>query len=124
MSNYTVYVNPYLVLRSGGYTKHYYIESQKIVSKLGSGWNNSGKGPLETTKAGEGKVNYENKHQQLSEAIVKNLKFLGQDGAILTAGKSGKIPPGQLNTKGGNGGSEPTTSTVESFQYYYHPDHV
>jgi len=126
MSNYTVYVNPYLVLRSGGYTKHYYIESQKIVSKLGSGWDDSGKGPLETTKAGEGQVNYENKHQQLSDAIVKNLKFLGQDGAILTAGKSGKVPPGQLNTKGtGGGGSEPpSTSTVESFQYYYHPDHL
>src|SRR3712207_8891882 len=60
---------------------------RSIVSKLGSGWDNSGKGPLETTKAGEGKVNYENKHQQLSDAIVKNLKFLGQDGAILTAGK-------------------------------------
>jgi RHS repeat-associated protein len=125
MSNYTVYVNPYLVLRSGGYTKHYYIESQRIVSKLGSGWDDSGKGPLETTKAGEGRVNYENKHQQLSDAIVKNLKFLGQDGAILTAGKSGKVPPGQLNTKGtSGGGSEPTTSTVESFQYYFHPDHL
>jgi uncharacterized protein (TIGR02594 family) len=125
MSNYTVYVNPYLVLRSGGYTKHYYIESQKIVSKLGSGWDDSGKGPLETSKAGEGKVNYENKQQQLSDAIVKNLKFLGQDGAILTAGKSGKVPPGQLNTKGSSGGgSEPSTSTVESFQYYFHADHL
>jgi RHS repeat-associated protein len=125
MSNYTVYVNPYIVLRSGGYTKHYYVGSQRIISKLGSGWDNSGKGPLETTKAGQGEVNYENKHQQLSDAIVKNLKFLGHDGAILTAGKSGKVPPGQLNTKGGSdGGSEPTTGTVESFQYYYHPDHL
>jgi RHS repeat-associated protein len=126
MSNYTVYVNPYLVLRSGGYTKHYYIESQRIVSKLGSGWDDSGKGPLETNKAGEGQVNYENKHLQLGDAIVKNLKFLGQDGAILTAGKSGKVPPGQLNTKdkGGGGSEPPSTSTVESFQYYYHPDHL
>jgi RHS repeat-associated protein len=62
----------------------------------------------------------------LGDAIVKNLKFLGQDGAILTAGKSGKVPPGQLNTKvkGGSEGSEPSTSTAESFQYYYHPDHL
>jgi hypothetical protein len=37
MGNYTVYVNPYLVLKSGGYTKHYYIEGQRIVSKLGGG---------------------------------------------------------------------------------------
>jgi RHS repeat-associated protein len=35
------------------------------------------------------------------------------------------VPPGQFNTKGGSGGgSEPTTSTVESFQYYFHPDHL
>ncbi len=123
MSNYTVYVNPYLVLRSGGYSKHYYVESQRIVSKLGSGWDNNGKGPLETAKAGESKVDYTAKEQQVSEGIVKNLKFLGQDGQILTAGKSGKIPPGQLNGKG-DGGSQEPGGTVESFQYYYHPDHL
>ena len=42
-----------------------------------------------------GKVDYKVKTQQLSDGIVKNLKFLGADGQILTAGKSGKIPPGQ-----------------------------
>ena len=41
MGNYTVYVNPYLVLRSGGYAKHYYIEGHRIVSKLGGGWDNT-----------------------------------------------------------------------------------
>ncbi|MFV0290566.1 MAG: hypothetical protein ACK5IJ_06665, partial [Mangrovibacterium sp.] len=34
--NYTLYVNPYLVLQQGGqYTKHIYIGDQRIVSKLG-----------------------------------------------------------------------------------------
>jgi RHS repeat-associated protein len=61
-------------------------------------------------------VSYSDKKQKVQDGIVKNLKFLGMDGQILTAGKSGKIPPGQLN-----GGS---TSTSESFQYYYHPDHL
>lgn len=112
MGNYQIYVNPYIVLRSGGYTKHYYIEGQRIVSKLGGGWDNNGKGPL---KAGDGKVNYPKKTQDLVDAIVKNLKFLGADGQVLTAGKSGKVPPGQL--KGG-------TSTAESFRYFYHPDHL
>jgi RHS repeat-associated protein len=112
MGNYQIYVNPYIVLRSGGYTKHYYIEGQRIASKLGGGWDNNGKGPL---KAGDGKVNYPKKTQDLVDAIVKNLKFLGADGQILTAGNSGKTPPGQL--KGG-------TSTAESFRYFYHPDHL
>ncbi len=118
MGNYTVYVNPYLVLRSGGYTKHYYIEGQRIVSKLGGGWDNS----QAPASAGNGKVNYPKKHDDMVSGIVKNLKFLGEDGQILTAGKSDKVPPGQLNGKGnGNGGG---TSTDESFQYYYHPDHL
>jgi RHS repeat-associated protein len=117
MGNFTVYVNPYLVLKSGGYTKHYYIEGQRIVSKLGGGIDNNGKGPL---KAGEGKVDYNGKQQKIRDGIVKNLKFLGLDGSILTAGKSGKVPPGQLNTKTQGGGKTDT----ETFQYFFHPDHL
>ena len=112
MGNYTIYVNPYLVLRSGGYTKHYYIEGQRIVSKLGGGWDNNGKGPL---KAGGNKVDYVGKGQRVFDGIVKNLKFLGADGQILTAGKSGKIPPGQINGSG---------NVTEAFRYFYHPDHL
>jgi RHS repeat-associated protein len=114
LGNYTVYVNPYIVLRSGGYTKHYYIEGQRVVSKLGGGWDDDGKGPL---KAGGDKVDYNGKSQKLFEGIVKNLKFLGENGEILTAGKSGKIPPGQLN--GSN-----TGNVSEAFRYFYHPDHL
>jgi hypothetical protein len=50
MSNYTVYVNPYLVLRSGGYTKHYYIESQRIVSSWAVAGMTAAKGPLRRPK--------------------------------------------------------------------------
>ncbi len=93
MGNYTVYVNPYLVLRSGGYTKlrrsrnpglmsgHYYIEGQRIVSKLSSGLDNNGKGQL---KAGQDKVNYGKKQADIRGGIVKNLKWLGIDGERLT----------------------------------------
>ena len=35
IGNYTIYVNPYVVVRSGQFTKHFYIESQRIASKLG-----------------------------------------------------------------------------------------
>ncbi|MEH0152860.1 SpvB/TcaC N-terminal domain-containing protein [Limibacter armeniacum] len=113
IGNMTIYLNPYVVLKSGGYTKHYYIESQRITSKLGGGWDNNGKGPLKT--AGNGKVNYGKKQTDMEGAIVRNLKFLGMDGTILTAGKSGKVPPGQII------GGE---SNTETFQYFYHPDHL
>lgn len=36
-SNYTVYVSPYVVCRRTGFTKHYYIESQRIATKIGIG---------------------------------------------------------------------------------------
>jgi RHS repeat-associated protein len=111
MGNYTVYVNPYLVLRSGGYTKHFYIEGQRIVSKLGGGWKNAGS----TAPAGGTQVDYSGKGKRLLDGIVKNLKFLGADGSVLTAGKSGKVPPGQVNG-GGN--------VTEAFRYFYHPDHL
>ena len=57
------------------------------------------------------------------------MKFLGIDGAILTAGNSGKTPTGQLKGgKGGNagGGSGNTgkDKASEKFQYFYHPDHL
>jgi RHS repeat-associated protein len=100
-------------LKSGGYAKHYYIEGQRIVSKLGGGWDNNGKGPL---KAGNGKVDYAAKAQRVFDGIVKNLKFLGANGQILTAGKSGKVPPGQINGTGGN--------VTESFRYFFHRDHL
>ena len=123
MGNYTVYVNPYIVLRSGGYTRHFYIEGQRIVSKLGGGMADASKGQ----KAGSDKVNYPDKQEQSREGIVRNLKFLGHDGAILTAGKSGKVPPGQIISDGEGGGDKgggKGGKEGENFQYYYHPDHL
>jgi YD repeat-containing protein len=90
MGSYTVYVNPYLVLKSGSYTKHFYIEGQRIVSKLGDGIGDATNG----SKAGKGDVSYGAKQEEAREGIVRNLKWLGEDGALLTAGNSGKTPPG------------------------------
>ncbi|SFM90299.1 RHS repeat-associated core domain-containing protein [Chitinophaga sp. YR627] len=36
-TNYTVYVSPYLVCRRLGFTKHYYVENQRIATKVGIG---------------------------------------------------------------------------------------
>ncbi|MDQ6889881.1 MAG: hypothetical protein M3Z56_06365, partial [Bacteroidota bacterium] len=44
IGNYTVYVNPYEVVVSGGYTKHYYIDGERIVSKLGLSGNGGSTG--------------------------------------------------------------------------------
>lgn len=45
LGNYTIYVNPYMEVRSGGFTKHFYIDGERIASKLGeSGKGNGGNG--------------------------------------------------------------------------------
>jgi len=35
--NWTAYVSPYLVVTERGFTKHYYIEGQRVASRIGSG---------------------------------------------------------------------------------------
>ena len=37
ISNYSLYTNPYMVLTPKDYTKHYYIEGDRVVSKIGGG---------------------------------------------------------------------------------------
>lgn len=37
VGDYTVYVGPHLVINAAGYTKHFFIENQRITSKLGGG---------------------------------------------------------------------------------------
>lgn len=112
MGNFTVYVNPYIVLHSGGYTKHYFVDSERIVSKLGGGFDNNGMGPL---KAGGSQVNFSAKHQQSVEALTKNLQLLGSGGQTVSSSKSNKPAPGQVN---GNG------NATEAFRYFFHPDHL
>lgn len=44
IGNYNVYVNPYLDVRSGGFTKHFYIDEGRIASKLGDNGKGNGNG--------------------------------------------------------------------------------
>jgi len=42
MDRKTLYTNPYLIVTEAEYTKHYYIEGQRVASKLGGGWAQAG----------------------------------------------------------------------------------
>jgi len=41
ITDYTLYTSPYMVLTPEQYTKHYYAESDRIVSKIGGGMQNN-----------------------------------------------------------------------------------
>jgi RHS repeat-associated protein len=139
VGNYTMYVNPFMVVSNMKFTKHFYIEGQRIVSKIGEmGEYKDMLNPKDTLKAGGDKVNWDKKKDNQKAQLIANFEALGLDGALFTAGKSGKVPYGRIkkyfreNDGLVNGGDRPanmdTISTggnkPEKLQFYYHPDHL
>ncbi|WP_439183391.1 RHS repeat domain-containing protein [Carboxylicivirga taeanensis] len=92
--------------------------------------------PKDST-AGGNTIDFDLKGKELKAAIYANFESLGLDGAVFTAGKSGKVPYGRLKkyyrnqdlmNGGGNanqpGSDETPSNKVENLQFYYHPDHL
>jgi len=111
-TNFTAYISPYLVLNNGGYySKHIYIGSQRIVSKLGSS-DIFAVNPTDAsiTKAGIG-TNYTTKYADLTGKIKTRFDSLGvtyrgtdNAGAGLVTSLSGRIGGALL--------------------YFFHSDHL
>jgi len=115
-TNFTAYISPYLVLNNGGfYTKHIYIGSQRIVSKLGSS-NIFALHPKDATKATKtitadaAVVDYAEKQTTLTNKLKERYALLDvlytltdRDGAGLTTSASAQI--------------------TTPLRYYYHSDH-
>jgi hypothetical protein len=71
--NFTAYINPYLVVsRGGNYTKHIYIGSQRIVSKLGD-LDSYGQDPRRIAYAGSevdgANIDFADKYAQSQQTI-------------------------------------------------------
>jgi len=100
-TNFTAYISPYLVVNSGGeYTKHIYIGSQRITSKVG----NSGlfaTSPVNTT-------DLQAKYATLTAKIKERFDSLGvmYKGTQQTGGLISKVPG------------------TSSSSYFYHSDHL
>jgi RHS repeat-associated protein len=131
MGNASVYVNPFLVVRNGGATKHFYIESQRIASKL-----SKSKDGLLNKKAGTGKIKYDDKQSQLTSSFAKTANEMGTEKVKIFnfQGEEGALPPGHGGINPGNGhhnGNKPNDpapiedpNVGEKFIFYYHPDHL
>ncbi|EFA44418.1 RHS repeat-associated core domain protein [Hallella bergensis DSM 17361] len=135
-ARFSLYVSPYLVAGQGGkYTKHIYIGSQRIVSKLGD-LASYGADPRRIPYAGNEAdgvtVNYKDKYNQQLQSIKDNYKtfdlpYNGQDNPDYVNGKgfsSDDDTPeaaqarAMVKTRAGEAG------TNERMQFYYHPDHL
>ena len=125
VGNFTVYASPYLVVQNLKYTKHFYIGSQRITSKLGE----TGSNIQDTTYAGAWSIlgDYDKLKGNQKDLIIALFYALGLEGQVLPAGKSGKIPFGQIKKYlNNNDPDEPPQpdDQYERSQYYFHPDHL
>ena len=135
-ARFSLYVSPYLVAGQGGkYTKHIYIGSQRIVSKLGD-LASYGADPRRIPYAGNEvdglTINYKDKYAQQLQSIKDNYKtfdlpYNGVDNTDYVNGKgfsSDDDTPeaaqarAMVKTRAGEAG------TNERMQFYYHPDHL
>ena len=94
-AKFSLYVSPYLVANQGGHTKHIYIGSQRVVSKIGD-FDSYGSDPRRIQCAGSEtdglSVDYKVKYAQQLQAIKDNyatfaMPYNGEDNNDYVDGK-------------------------------------
>ena len=136
-SKFSLYVSPYLVANQGGrYTKHIYIGSQRIVSKLGD-FDSYGSDPRRIQYAGSEtdglSVDYKVKYGQQLQVIKDNyatfeVPYNGTDNDDYVDGEGfccndGSIEAAQARAMAVDNNFQ-EGDTYEKYQFYYHPDHL
>ena len=140
-ARFSLYVSPYLVAGQGGkYTKHIYVGSQRIVSKLGD-LASYGADPRRIPYAGNEAdgltINYKDKYNQQLQSIKDNYKafdlpYNGQDNDDYVNGQGFCCNDGtpeaaqaraMARTRAASGNFKPNDD-YEKMQFYYHPDHL
>ena len=138
-AKFSLYVSPYLVANQGGrYTKHIYIGSQRIVSKIGD-FDSYGSDPRRIQYAGSEtdglSVDYKQKYVQQLQAIKDNyatfaVPYNGEDNNDYVDGKGFCCNDGSLEAAQSRVMARAMKNnfqegdTYEKMQFYYHPDHL
>ena len=138
-AKFSLYVSPYLVANQGGrYTKHIYIGSQRVVSKIGD-FDSYGSDPRRIQYVGSEtdglSVDYKVKYTQQLQAIKDNyatfaVPYNGEDNNDYVDGKGFCCNDGSLEAAqtralvraAKNNFQE--GDAYEKMQFYYHPDHL
>jgi RHS repeat-associated protein len=143
VGNFTVYASPYLVVRSGEHSNHYFIENQRIATRLEHGWDQQ----VTATDAGNG-VSWPKKEQQIRQGMQRDQQALQGNDSLTTgimgkdprggasAGSAGQISSGTpwANANPSNNGNHYAYGHYKNgggigaagsdFLYFYHPDHL
>ena len=138
-ARFSLYVSPYLVAGQGGkYTKHIYVGSQRIISKLGD-LASYGADPRRIPYAGNEAdgltINYKDKYAKQLQSIKDNYKafdqpYNGKDNDDYVNGQgfccndgTPEAAQARVRTRAANGNFKPNDD-YEKMQFYYHPDHL
>ena len=138
-AKFSLYVSPYLVANQGGrYTKHIYIGSQRVVSKIGD-FDSYGSDPRRIQYAGSEtdglSVDYKQKYVQQLQVIKDNyatfaVPYNGEDNNDYVDGKGFCCNDGSLEAAQARAMARAAKNnfqegdTYEKMQFYYHPDHL
>ena len=141
-ARFSLYVSPYLVAGQGGkYTKHIYVGSQRIVSKLGD-LASYGADPRRIPYAGNEAdgltINYKDKYNQQLQSIKDNYKafdqpYNGKDNDDYVNGQGFCCNDGtpeaaqaraMARTRAAVDNNFHDKDNYEKMQFYYHPDHL
>ena len=139
-AKFSLYVSPYLVASQGGkYTKHIYIGSLRIASKLGdlaSYGANPRRIPYAGTEADGISVDYQSKYNRQQQVIKDNyadfgVPYNGEDNNDYVSGQgfccNDNSPEAarakMLKTRAVSNNFH-DTEEYERMQFYYHPDHL
>ena len=138
-AKFSLYVSPYLVANQGGrYTKHIYIGSQRVVSKIGD-FDSYGSDPRRIQYAGSEtdglSVDYKGKYTQQLQVIKDNyatfaVSYNGEDNNDYVDGKGFCCNDGSLEAAQARVMARAMKNnfqegdSYEKMQFYYHPDHL
>ena len=138
-AKFSLYVSPYLVANQGGrYTKHIYIGSQRIVSKIGD-FASYGSDPRRIQYAGSEadaiSVDYAGKYSAQQEAIKENyatfeVPYNGTDNNDYVNGDGFCCDDGSMEAAQTRAMAKALEDNFqegdayENLQFYYHPDHL
>ena len=138
-AKFSLYVSPYLVANQGGrYTKHIYIGSQRVVSKIGD-FDSYGSDPRRIQYAGSEtdglSVDYKVKYTQQLQVIKDNyatfaVPYNGEDNNDYVDGKGFCCNDGSLEAAQARVMARAAKNNFqegdayEKMQFYYHPDHL
>ena len=138
-AKFSLYVSPYLVANQGGrYTKHIYIGSQRVVSKIGD-FDSYGSDPRRIQYVGSEtdglSVDYKAKFTEQLQVIKDNyatfaVPYNGEDNNDYVDGKGFCCNDGSLEAAQARAMARAMKNnfqegdSYEKMQFYYHPDHL